>query len=155
MQPTAPSPPPPATASSLPAAQAVPVSTVAGAGATIGANLLMGAGAGPEVPVIAGGLNVVLEYVKNRPWFREEHWTVPVLIVCSFAISFGVWHFLLADNLKAIVNGFGILSNAHLNYGGLKATGLPVFQPTAPDNRWQPRLPLASEIGATPQEGRG
>lgn len=133
----------------FPSAPTVPLAAVTGAGTALGTNLMMGAAAGPDVPVIAGGVNVVIEWIKNRPWFHEQTWTVPLLVVLSFAISLGIWHFLLQDNIKAIVNGFGILANAHINYGALKPTGLPVFRPTLPEHRWEPRLPVISDIADT------
>ena len=37
------------------------------------------------VPAIAGALNVVLDWLKNRRWFREEHWTVPLLVMLAVA----------------------------------------------------------------------
>ena len=114
----------------------VPVNTLVGAAPVIAGNLAMGTAAGPEVPIIAGGLNVILEFIKNRHWFREKSWTVPLLVVLSFVVSFVVWHFLAGDNLKAVVNGFGILAQSHLNFTGAKATGLGILGAVPPENRW-------------------
>ena len=114
----------------------VPVNALVGAAPVALGNLAMGGAAGAEVPIIAGGLNVVIEYAKNRKWFREAAWTVPLLVVLSFAVAFGVWHFLADDNLKAAVNGFGILAQSHLNYTGAKATGLGILGPVPDENKW-------------------
>lgn len=91
--------------------------------------------AGPEVPMIAGALGVLIEYLKNRCWFREGTWTVPVLIGLSFLIAFLIWYLFFGDIVKAITNGCGILVNAHTNYQGSLISGVGIFKPTAPANR--------------------
>lgn len=110
--------------------------------ATVGSapTLLMNgfqAGAGePSIPGIAIGINVIVEWFKNRSWFREQVWTIPLLVFLSFAIGFGIW-FLIVGSLKdAVENGFNLLGTAHVNYQSMKAAGIPILGPTREENRW-------------------
>lgn len=118
-------------------------------------NYALSNAAGPEVSTIAAGLNVVIEWLKNRPWFHEKTWTIPVLILLSFGVSFGLWYLLGKPDLgKAVVNSFGILSSAHLNYQGIKASGVPLLAPTPAANRWQPPMgPTANPPPAPYMDG--
>lgn len=115
----------------------VPVNVVVGAAPPLMANAATSFSTGePSLIAIAGGINVIVEYVKNWRWFREQAWTVPLLILMCFAVSFVIWWLLGNDLLAAIKNGFGLLVNAHFNYGGVKQMGLGILGPTAAENKF-------------------
>lgn len=129
--------PPAAVSVSGPPTASVPLNVAIGGTPVAASNIAMSMAAGTEIPIIAGGLNVILEYVKNKPWFHEQTWTVPLLILLAFGASVGIWHFLAGDDVRAIVNGFGILTQAHINYAGAKVMGVGILGPTAPENKHQ------------------
>src|SRR4051812_12972494 len=116
---------------------AVSPGAIAAAGALPATNWMMAQGTEPAVPVIAGALNAAVEWLKNRKRFREEHWTFPLTVVLAAAAGLGIWWFLQHDAYKAIVNGCGVLSQMHLNYGAIKQSPLNWLGPTAPENKWQ------------------
>lgn len=95
----------------------------------------------PEVTPISIGINVILDWLKNRVWFREQAWTVPLLIVLSFSIAMVVWYLLTEQkNLQtAVTNGFSLMGTAHVNYQSMKAAGVPILAPVKEENKWHPR----------------
>jgi len=92
----------------------------------------------PIVSVIALVLNAFLDWVKNKHFFREKDWTVPLMLILAAAISFVIWHLIFDDVKKAVENAFAIAANAHTNYRSALISGLGVFQPTKEENRYQP-----------------
>lgn len=105
-----------------------------GLGPVAAVNLATTAVAGPEVSLIAGALNVFLDWAKNLKWFPERH-TVPIMIVLSIAIAVLVWHFLQDDLTRLVQNACGIIVNAHTNYHGSQISGVGILKPTSDENR--------------------
>ena len=139
---------PPGPAAPLPSALAAsnlaqapaPVKAAVGSAPALALNGFNAGLGTPEITPISVGINVILDYFKNRPWFHEKAWTVPLLVILSFAIAFVVWYVLTEQkNLQtAVTNGFSLLGTAHVNYRSMRAAELPVLSPTKEENRWQP-----------------
>ena len=137
-------PNPSAFAAPPPAPSPTPSAPVQAAVASAPALAINGFNAGlgtPEITPISVGINVILDYAKNRTWFREKAWTVPLLVILSFSIAFVVWYVLTEQrNLQtAVTNGFSLLGTAHVNYQSMKASGVPILGPVKPENQWVPR----------------
>ena len=88
-----------------------PLNTILGATPVGAVNAAMGyATTGPEVPVLAVGINALIEKIKNFRWFHEQTWTDPLVIVLSFGVAGLIWWVFAGENAKAIINGFGVLA---------------------------------------------
>lgn len=83
---------------------------------------------GPGVSMVAGALNVFLEWLKNRVWFPQQHTTL-VLIILSLTISGVIWLVVQHDSVvKAVEWACGVIVVSHTNYHGTRASGLGVFK---------------------------
>lgn len=115
---------------------AATVRAAVGATPALATNVATAAASDGAIPIISFGLNAITEWLKNQCWFPEQHLTVPVLAVLSFGTSIAVWHFIQHDTFHALINGFGILGQAHINYTSARAADVPIFSPTKSENRW-------------------
>ena len=93
----------------------------------------------PSLIAIGAGINVLLDWLRNLPQFREQTWTVPALILISFGVAVGIWWGLGGDPVRAVQNGFGILANAYGNARGAAISGVGILGQVAEENRWRPK----------------
>lgn len=105
-----------------------------GLGAAGAVNVATSAAAGADVSLIAGALNVFLEWAKNRRRFPEQH-TVLIMIVLSIVIAAVIWHFTGGEIIEAVKRACGVIVNAHTNYQSAQVSGVGLLKPTAPENR--------------------
>ena len=87
--------------------------------------------------VIAIVLNKFIDWLRNKCWFSEEEWTIPVLIAISLALGL-VLYWLIGGEppLKGIINGFGIVANSVGNVAGSAVSGLNIFGAVKQENKY-------------------
>ena len=93
----------------------------------------------PSLIAIGAGINVLLDWLRDLRWFREQTWTIPALILISFGVAVGIWWGLGGDPVRAVQNGFGILANAYGNAKGAAISGVGILGQVADENKWRPQ----------------
>lgn len=99
-----------------------------------------------ELDLIAPCIGVAIQWLKNRKHFREATWTVPVLFAICFALAVGLWvlvPYLITGAIDAVsvhtavTKGSGLVTLSHSNYALTQVSGIGIFNPTKPENRWE------------------
>lgn len=88
-------------------------------------------------------VNIWTQYWKNKKWFHEKDWVVPLVFITSVVLALIVWGIFFEDIKRAVTNAFGVIANAHMNYESSKISGVGVFKPTKEENRWGAVAPTA------------
>ncbi len=107
-----------------------------GLGTAGAVNVATSAVAGVDVSLIAGALNVFLEWAKARKRFPEQH-TIIIMIVLAIAIALLIWHFTGGEIISAVQRACGTIINCHTNYHSAQVSGIGILKPTPPDSRWE------------------
>ena len=96
-----------------------------GAGVLGASNVATGQIAGADVNLLAMGLNLVGQIVKQHPRFDQNRWLVPVLLACGIGLAWVLWQ----DGRQALLRGAAAAYQSLSNYRGQHLMGLGVLAP--------------------------
>ena len=99
-----------------------------GAGVLGASNVATGQVAGAEVNLLAMGLNLIGQIVKQHPKFDQNRWLVPVLLAAGVLLAWALW----GDYREAILRGAAAAYQSLNNYRGQLMMGLNALPPAPP-----------------------
>lgn len=148
-----------------PARPVVVQNAAVGLATTVATNTMSGGFSGNwEVNAMAGGLNALIQWLKEYSWFNEKRWTIPtmlavgVLVLCWYYRDPAHWdlislipftpHFLEPGYMdlpgKGLLQGIQSAFQSLANYHGLAMTGASPLKPTSYPQTWEAAHPPAS-----------
>ena len=101
-------------------------------------NALTAATSGTEANILAGVLNMVMQWLKGFDWYDQNRWAIPTLLVLGLTTAGLLWR----DELqRAVLGGLNIAAQAWQNYAAL--SDHPTMPPAPPP---LPPIPSSAAI---------
>lgn len=88
-----------------------------GTGGFLLSNTATTAASGWEATVLSATLNMLLQWLKQFGWYRQNTYAIPTLLILGLALGVALWH---DETRRAVLAGLNIAGQAWANYNSLK-----------------------------------